>query len=139
MTTTIAFVTAVGILASTLVYKLSQWLGSDDPFAIELVMWWIMTDILLSSKLRGWQLRCTNQTVRDHSDAILAGLILIGTLVLLAVITLSLVTPPSPNPRQYRVLSAWSESVGALRLVRSTMARSLAGGYSSMHLLVFLS
>lgn len=133
-----ALLTIAGLVASTCVYKLAQASGSDDPFAIELVAWWMFTDAILSSKLRGWELKCSSTFIKQYGDAMVSGLLWLGIIALLATTVLSLTRSDGSQNNIYRVLPTSTDQGAVISLVRTVLARSLAGGYSSLHLLVFL-
>jgi hypothetical protein len=130
----VAAVTIVGLVGSTAIFHLTQRLGSDDPFAIELVFWWLATDLLLTSKLKNWKLCFSRETVRQNQESITAGLIWLGILLLVLTIVLTLRT----NGGRYTIWDAgewWTD----IRIIRANLARSLAGMYTSLHLALFLT
>jgi hypothetical protein len=133
-TQVIAAITILGLLGSTAVYQLSQKLGCDDPFAIELVFWWMATDAVLGSRLRNWNLCFAREAVRDNQPMIIAVLLWLGAIMLLATVALSLRTADG----QYKLLNEMNEKGAFLRGVRANLARSIASIYTSLHLATFL-
>lgn len=124
-----------GLLLSTVVFAVSQRLGSNDPFAIELACWWIFTDLVVMSKLRNWKLDNAVWFVRDFPEVALSALVAVGVVVVLAAVLLSLV---GDNGR-FRVLDVWGRQGFAIYAVRSNLARSIVSMYCSLHLALFLA
>jgi uncharacterized membrane protein YidH (DUF202 family) len=122
-----------GMALSTLVFLLSQRLGSNDPFAIELTAWWMFTDLIVMSKLRSWNLESAHPWVRAHPETTLALLVAIGLIVFLAAIVLTLF-----EAGRFKVLDGMADSrVGFI--VRSNVARMIVSMYCSLHLALFLA
>jgi hypothetical protein len=124
-----------GLMLSTVVFAVSQRLGSNDPFAIELACWWIFTDLVVMSKLRGWKLDSAIWFVRDNPDVALSGLVAVGVVVVLAAVLLSL----TETDGRFRILDGWARQGFARFAVRSNLSRSIVSLYCSLHLALFLA
>jgi hypothetical protein len=130
----VAIVTVLGLLGSTAVYQISQKLGCDDPFAIELVFWWMATDAVLGSRLRNWNLCFASDLVKAHQQIVVSGLLWLGAILLLLTVALSLRTPDG----SYKLLNDMVGRGLAFRAIRFNLARMIASWYTSMHLVLFL-
>src|SRR5262245_15130827 len=82
--------TLAGMLLATGVYIFTQWAGSDDPFAVELIFWWMYADIFFLSGLRGWTLCFSSELVRSNGPLIAAIMAMTGGLLAAVAITFSL-------------------------------------------------
>jgi hypothetical protein len=134
------FATAIGLvvagmLLSTAVFELSKRLQSNDPFAIELACWWIFTDLVLVTKLRGWKMQSAIAIVRENPDAVLATLVAVGLLVVLTCVVLS---RTDANGR-FAVWDDMADGGVIAYALRSNLARSVVSMYCSLHLALFLA
>jgi hypothetical protein len=124
----------LGMLLSTAVYWLSQSLGSNDPFAVDLACWWIFTDLIILSKLRGWKVQSGIELVRDYPDVVLSALVAAGIVVVLLAVVLTRL-----DGKQFRTWDGLARRGPLGYLARSNLARSVVSLYCSLHLALFLA
>ena len=125
---------AAGLVLSTAVYELAKRIGSNDPFAIELACWWIFTDLIVLSKLRGWKVQSGIGLVREYPDVVLSGLVAVGVVVLMSAVVLTRL-----EGQTFRIWDQLARSGPFGYLLRSNMARSVVSLYCSLHLALFLA
>jgi hypothetical protein len=132
-------VTVLALAASTVIYWSCQRSGSDDPFAVELVAWWVATDLLFISGVLGREMTCSSPWITEHARTLFYVLAIAGLAFGHLCITLSQRQKAADGSTSYTV---WPESAirpAVLRYIRPVAARSLSGGYASLHLALFLS
>jgi hypothetical protein len=137
MSTVTVFVAllVIGMVLSTLVYTITQALGSNDPFAIELACWWIFTDLVVLSKLRNWKLQSAHEWVQLQPHLVLSALVAAGVVVVIVAVLLTLI-----NERgQFVVLDRLAGNNKISYILRSNLARSLVSFYCGLHLALFLA
>ncbi len=125
-----------GSVLSLAIYAIAKWMRSDDPFAVELIGWWCLTDATLMTNLRGWTLCFSSTWLQENRDWVLTRLVVCGALLMTACIGLSMKQGGTNSP--YQFLNSDLSSFRGTRWTRSFWARSLASGYASIHLLMFL-
>lgn len=123
-----------GMVLSTAVYEISQRLGSNDPFAIELACWWVFTDLVVLSKLRGWKVQSGIQMVREQPDVVLSFLVAVGVIVVMAAILLT-----RKDGGRFAVFDGLAERGIIGFMLRSNLARSVVSVFCSLHLALFLA
>jgi hypothetical protein len=124
----------VGFLISCVIFLLSQRLGVTDPFAVELVVWWLLTDLLVLSKLKSWQLCFGGQWLQMYRDPITTALVAVGIVFLLLIVWLG----RKDEAGYFSVGDGWAQRSAYHYQVRGFIPRSISGAYTNLHLWMFM-
>jgi hypothetical protein len=132
----------VGLLFGTAIYYLAHALGSDDAFAVEITAWWLATDLIALSGLRGWTPRAEFWLIQVYPVGAIWLLTLLVVaafmLVILASMTVRVRDPVGGDFVRFHVLDGMAKRGYAGFWLRRNLARALASAVASLNLLIFL-
>jgi hypothetical protein len=125
----------VGFLISWIIFLVSQRIGVSDPFAVELVAWWLLTDLLVLSKLKeSWQLCFGGQWLQNYRDPVTTALVAVGIIFLLLIVWFG----RKHDTGEFVVGEDWAQQSPYHYTVRGFIPRSISGAYTSLQLWMFM-
>jgi hypothetical protein len=123
-----------GMLGSAVTFAVSKGLKSDDPFAVQLTMWWFAVDTLIGAKLRGWDLLFALPAVKRDPGSVATLLMFTGIVVAFLVLYLTVLDEDGG----YKNLRSLERPNVLWDNGRVFFGQLLAGGYASAHLACYL-